>query len=159
MYLWVGDSSVPNLSPAVSVHRRTASEQMVAKTVEVAKNQSQNCPFWLRASTLIVGALFAHLHSALIRARRLGSHRRASGSRQMPLWQLRSFFAFDFPAWLLRTPSSTMRSLLPSGTAKRNIGRRREEGLPGLTRFIFYFIFFKWSRMRNCGQTATATFK
>lgn len=141
MYLWVGDSSVPDLSPAVSVHRRTASEQMVAKTVEVANNQSQNCPFRLRASTLIVGALFAHLHSALIRARRLGSHRRASGSRQKPLWQLRSFFAFDFPAWLLRTRSSTLRSLLPSGTAKRNIRRRRNEGLPGLTRFFVLFFF------------------
>lgn len=128
-------------------------------TVEVAKNRSQNCPFWLRASTLIVGALFAHLHSALVRARRLGSHRRASRSRQMPLWQLRSFFAFNFPAWLLRTPSSTMCSLLPSGTAKRNIWRRRKEGLPGLTRFFCCFFFgggvdqvIKDAKLRRSGQ-------
>lgn len=80
MYLWVGGFSVPNLSPAVSVHRRIASEQMVAKIDVETNHCPKNCPFWLRASTLIVLALFfAHLYSAVTHARRQGSHRRASG--------------------------------------------------------------------------------
>lgn len=119
MYLWVGGSSVPNLSPAVSVHRRIASEQMVAKIDVETNHCPKNCPFWLRASTLIVLALFlrtytprSHTHDgrALIVELR--------GIHQMPIWQLRSFFAFDFPAWLLRTAFPAMRALLPSGTKR-----------------------------------------
>lgn len=122
MRLFVGDSSLPDHSPAVSVHRRIASEQMVAKNCRSEEESlSQNCPFRLRASTLIVGALIflrtytllshTHVGWALIVELR-GFTRCPFGSldHSLPSISLRGSCALAFPA---------MRSLLPSGTTKR----------------------------------------